>query len=454
MAVETRLYDLLGVTPDASAADIKKAYKKLALKHHPDRGGDTKQFQEISGAHEILSDAEKRQVYDQYGEAGLKEDSGGAGPTTAADLFGSLFGGFFNGGADDIFGGSQRRQQRVRRKPQDAVLTITLTLEELFTGTTKKFAITRTVGCEACNGSGMSKPDAEQVCSGCRGSGHRVITRRMGPGMVQQMQTVCPECQGLGRIVPPEFICETCRGGRTQKQRKVLEVPIPAGCREDQRFLLAGEGDKLPGYEAQDVVCNLQVREHPRFARRGDHLLSRARISLLDALKGCAVNLKHLDGRILVLRSKPGEVVKPGSWHRVRMEGMPSQGADARGDLLLHFDVEFPDRLDAEAAQQLANALAPPKPLSSEEDSVQRTPGVLQRLRASLRELGPCVLQRLGLRQTAWGEDAWPPAGTESVPDEAVPAAETDVPPGAVEYFMEELRGLDADAFSAPRSRL
>ncbi|KAJ6816905.1 dnaJ protein-like protein 2-like [Iris pallida] len=185
----TRYYEILGVSKSASPDELKKAYRVAALKNHPDKGGDPEKFKELSQAYDVLNDPEKREIYDQYGEDGLKEGmgAGGSGGHNPFDIFEQFFGGGGFGG-----GGSRVRRQR---KGEDVVQTLKVSLEELYNGTSKKLSLTRSALCSRCHGKG-SKSGASGRCYGCQGSGMKVVTRQIAPGMVQRMQLVCPDCRG------------------------------------------------------------------------------------------------------------------------------------------------------------------------------------------------------------------------------------------------------------------
>jgi DnaJ family protein A protein 2 len=194
----TRYYNVLGVSKSASQEELKKAYRKLAIKNHPDKGGDSEKFKEISQAYEVLSDPEKRDLYDQYGEDALKEGMGGGGAShNPFDIFES----FFGGGGGQSFGGGSSRGNRRQRRGEDVVHPLKVSLEDLYNGTSKKLSLSRNVLCAKCKGKG-SKSGASSQCSGCQGSGTKISIRQLGPSMIQQMQHVCSECKGSG-LCPP-----------------------------------------------------------------------------------------------------------------------------------------------------------------------------------------------------------------------------------------------------------
>ncbi|KAF0716913.1 hypothetical protein As57867_002590, partial [Aphanomyces stellatus] len=210
----TSFYETLGVSKNASAADIKKAYRKLALKNHPDKGGDPELFKNITVAYEALSDPDKRELYDKYGEEGLQQGGGGGHP--GADIFSQMFGG----------GGRQRGPQR----GEDLTHPLKVSLEDLYNGKTVKLAVNRDVLCGGCSGRGGPE-GAETSCNTCNGRGMRVQLRQIAPGMVQQVQSVCPDCRGQGKSIREADRCKVCKGNKVTKERKVLEVHIEKGMR-------------------------------------------------------------------------------------------------------------------------------------------------------------------------------------------------------------------------------
>jgi DnaJ family protein A protein 2 len=216
MPKDTKFYDILGVSSSADENEIKKAYRKLAMKYHPDRNQDkelaNEKFKEISHAYEILSDPQKKEVYDRYGEEGLQGEGGGAG-MSAEDLFSHLFGGGFGGG---------RSQQRGPRKGKDMAHGLKVSLEDLYKGKTSKLALQKQVLCQACEGRG-GKAGAVQTCKGCNGRGVKIIMRQMGP-MIQQMQQTCPDCNGEGETIRDADRCKVCYGRKVGNERKVYCV--------------------------------------------------------------------------------------------------------------------------------------------------------------------------------------------------------------------------------------
>nr|QEG03059.1 DnaJ protein 2-like isoform X1 [Cymbidium ensifolium] len=332
----TRYYEILGVTKNASQDELKKAYKKAAIKNHPDKGGDPEKFKELAQAYEVLSDPEKREMYDQYGEDALKEGmGGGGGGHNPFDIFEQFFGG---GG----FGGGSSRGRRQKRG-EDVVHTLKVSLEDLYNGTSKKLSLSRNRLCPKCRGKG-SKSGASGRCYGCQGTGMKVITRQIGPGMIQQMQHVCPECRGSGEVISDKDKCPQCKGNKVTQEKKVLEVNVEKGMQHGQKIVFQGEADEAPDTVTGDIVFVLQLKEHLRFKRKYDDLFVEHTLSLTESLCGFQFALTHLDGRQLLIKSNPGEVVKPGQSKAINDEGMPHhQRPFMKGRLYIHFNVEFPD---------------------------------------------------------------------------------------------------------------
>ncbi|PIN07056.1 Molecular chaperone (DnaJ superfamily) [Handroanthus impetiginosus] len=352
----SRYYEILGVPKTASQDDLKKAYKKAAIKNHPDKGGDPEKFKELAHAYEVLSDPEKREIYDQYGEDALKEGMGGGGGMhDPFDIFSSFFGG-------NPFGGGSSRGRRQRRG-EDVVHPLKVSLEDLYLGATKKLSLSRNVLCSKCNGKG-SKSGASVKCLGCQGTGMKVTIRQLGPGMIQQMQHACNECKGTGETISDKDRCTQCKGEKVVQEKKVLEVHVEKGMQNGQKITFPGEADEAPDTVTGDIVFVLQQKEHAKFKRKGDDLFVEHSLTLTEALCGFRFILSHLDGRQLLIKSEPGEVVKPNSFKAINDEGMPMYGRPfMKGKLYIHFNVEFPDSLGLDQVEALEKIL-PPKPQS------------------------------------------------------------------------------------------
>lgn len=349
MVKETGLYDVLGVSPDVDENTLKKTYRKLAMKWHPDKHAGSEEaktkFQEIGAAFDTLSDPQKRQIYDQYGKEGLEQGGGMGGGMAAEDIFAQFFGGGgggFGGGLGGMFGGGGMREQGPR-KAKTIMHTHKVSLEDIYRGKVSKLALQKSVICSKCEGRG-GKEGAVKTCTGCNGAGMKTMMRQMGP-MIQRFQTVCPDCNGEGEIVRDKDKCKQCGGKKTTVERKVLHVHIDRGVESGKKLVFAGEGDQIPGVQPGDVVFEIEQKPHPRFQRKGDDLFYHAEIDLLTALAGGAIYIEHLDDRWLTVELMPGEVISPGEIKVIRGQGMPSYRHHDFGNLYIQFDVKFPEKI-------------------------------------------------------------------------------------------------------------
>ncbi|XP_024359351.1 dnaJ protein homolog [Physcomitrium patens] len=362
----SKYYDVLGVPKSASQDELKKAYRKAAIKNHPDKGGDPEKFKELAQAYEVLSDPEKRDIYDQYGEDALKEGmgGGGGGGHNPFDIFESFF-----GGGSSPFGGGSSRGSRRQKRGEDVVHPLKVPLDDLYNGTSKKLFLSRNVLCQKCKGKG-SKTGASSRCAGCQGSGMKISIRQLGPNMIQQMQHVCSDCRGSGETINEKDKCGQCKGQKVVQDKKMLEVHVEKGMVHGQKITFQGEADEAPDTVTGDIVFVLQLKDHPKFKRKGDDLFVEHSLNLTEALCGFQFPLTHLDGRQLLIKSNPGEIVKPGQFKAINDEGMPHyQRPFMKGRLYLHFSVEFPESgaLTPEQLKAL-EVILPPRPTSQMTD--------------------------------------------------------------------------------------
>jgi len=335
MTEHTRLYEILDIHVEATEQEIKTAYRKMAIKYHPDKNpGSEDKFKEISLAYEILSDPEKKSIYDKYGEEGLKE--GGGMDEDLFNFFGFPFGG--RGGR----GGPGRAQ---KRKGKDVGVAYPVTLEELYNGKHSQFKLEKTVLCNTCSGKGSLSPDSSSTkCQACEGSGITVSLRPLGFGMVQQLQERCRTCHGEGEVIKLKDRCTECKGNKVMEQEKILDVYVEKGMKHGTKITFAGEGDQAPDILPGDVILVLQQKEHPTFKRDKDDLYLEKKISLGEALCGFKLVITHLDGRALLVSSNPGEIIRPGDVKCVEGEGMPQlKNPFTKGKLFIQFEVEFPE---------------------------------------------------------------------------------------------------------------
>ena len=319
--------------------------------HNPDAA---EKFKDLSKAYEVLSDSQKRSLYDQYGEEGL-EQGGGAGGMAAEDLFAQFFGGGGGGAFGSMFGGGMRETGPKKARTIHHVHKVSL--EDIYKGKVSKLALQKSVICSACDGRG-GKEGAVKTCTGCNGAGMKTMMRQMGP-MIQRFQTVCPDCQGEGEIIREKDKCKKCQGKKTVIERKVLHVHVDRGVKPGHKISFNGEGDQSPGVLPGDVQFEIEQKPHPRFQRKDDDLFFHTEIDLLTALAGGTVHVEHLDDRWLTVNIIPGEVISPGkclsAFNReatltilsgavkmLRGQGMPSMRHHDYGNLYLQFDVKFP----------------------------------------------------------------------------------------------------------------
>merc|ERR1719249_640001 len=255
-------------------------------------------------AYEVLSNPEKRRLYDQAGEQGIKEGGtgGGFGGSNPMDIFDMFFGG------GDPFGRGGRN--RGPRRTKNLVHQLSVSLEDMYNGTTRKLALQKNVICDACDGVG-GKEGAVVRCTHCRGSGMQVRIQQLGPGMMQQIQSMCGECQGQGERIDPKLRCKKCNGRKVNRERKILEVSVDKGMADSQKITFTGEGDQEPGMEPGDIIIVLDEKEHAHFKRNGIDLIPTINISLSDALCGFKKTVPTLDDRTLVIQTVAGEVIKP-----------------------------------------------------------------------------------------------------------------------------------------------
>jgi len=336
MVKETEYYDRLGVSPEATISEIKKAYRKMALKLHPDRNPGDKtaeeKFKALGEAYDVLSDEKKRKLYDRYGKKGLEE--GGFETRNARDIFSAFFGpGMF--GEDDEDAGGPRRGD-------DSVNPLNVTLEDLYNGKKAHMAITRNILCTKCHGTGTKSGKSRPKCKACNGRGIRVITRTSG-FFSQTQQTYCPDCHGRGEVVDEKDKCPSCNGDQVVSDRKILEIVVEPGMKDNQRITFAGESDQAPDMEPGDVIFVIRTKEHPRFKRSGNDLIMMQSITLVEALTGFEFTFEHLDKRNIVVKSAPEQVVKPGDVMAIPEMGMPVYGRPYTwGRMLVKFNVIFP----------------------------------------------------------------------------------------------------------------
>jgi molecular chaperone DnaJ len=337
-------YDTLGVPRNATEEDIKKAYRKLAMKHHPDRNQGDKakaseeKFKEAKEAYEMLTDAQKRAAYDQFGHAGVDPNMGGgrgAGPEGFggfAEAFGDIFGDIFNGGAGARRGGGGQQVYR----GNDLSYAMEITLEEAARGKDTQIRIPSWDSCETCHGSGAKPGTSPKTCSTCNGSG--TVHMRQGFFSIQQ---TCPHCRGTGKIIPEP--CTTCNGAGKIKKQKTLEVKIPAGINEGMRIRSAGNGEPgANGGPSGDLYIEIRVKQHEIFERDGDDLHCTVPVGLTTVALGGSIDVPTLSGHAEI--DLP-EGTQHGKTFRLRGKGIKGIRSSYPGDLYAHIAVETPVKI-------------------------------------------------------------------------------------------------------------
>ena len=364
MVVDTKLYDILGVKPEATDRELKKAFMVKARELHPDKNKDdpnaTEKFQELNEAYEVLKNPDTRKLYDEYGPEGLKE---GAGMDSGFDdLLSHLFG----------FGSSGMSGESRRPKTRDIVREIPATLEELYNGAEKEITIERHVICPACKGTGCKEGKKPKECETCKGKGQVIgIQNVPGMGHVQTVQT-CPKCHGACHTIADEDKCEKCDGETIVQEEKKFVCHIERGMEDGSHIVFTGESDEVPGADQGDVVIVVREESHPVFVRRHDDLLYKKEVNLYEALFGATFLIDTLDDRQLLVKTNPGEVLTPDVVKSIEREGMPTkENPYNRGKLFIQFTVKFPE--SAELTEDLKKALlaiSPPQklPAYKEED--------------------------------------------------------------------------------------
>ena len=359
MAEKRDYYEVLGVARNANADEIKKAYRKAAIKYHPDKNPGDKEaeekFKEAAEAYDVLSNQDKRARYDQFGHAGMSGAAGGGfggggfGGFSMEDIFsqfGDIFGGHFGG-----FGGGSRGGARVSRG-SDIRVKVKLTLSEIANGTTKKLKINKTIACDKCGGTGAKDSSSYATCSTCNGSGYVTRVENTFFGRMQT-QGVCPTCGGSGKVITAK--CDKCGGEGVVRGEEVVEIKIPAGVGEGMAVTVSGKGNAARhGGIAGDLLVMIEEEHNPELIRDGNDLIHNLNLTVTTCILGGEVEVPTIDGRAKI---KIPAGTHAGKVFRLRGKGLPDVNGYGRGDILIVVDITIPDTLNSKE-RELVEALS------------------------------------------------------------------------------------------------
>ncbi len=355
MAEKRDYYEVLGIDKNADDAAIKKAYRVLAKKYHPDMNPNDKdaeaKFKEVNEAYAVLSDPQKKSQYDQFGHAAFEQGGGGAGGFGGFGGFGDfgdlgdIFGSFFGGG----FGGSSSARRNAPQRGEDVGVSVTVSFEEAAFGVKRDISYNRVQKCPDCSGSGAEKGTNAETCSACGGSGQRRVTQRMG-GMQFQSTVTCDSCRGKGKIIKNP--CSNCRGTGYIRVTKKLEVSIPAGIDDGERIALRGQGcDGRNGGPAGDLIITVRVKRHNVFERNGYHIYCEVPVTISEATLGAEITVPTLEGNV---KYTIPEGTQHGTQFTLKGKGIPYVNSSGRrGDLIFAVNVEVPKGLSEKQKELL-----------------------------------------------------------------------------------------------------
>jgi DnaJ family protein A protein 2 len=391
MAQNDDYYALLGISKGCSDDEVKKGYKKMALKWHPDRNPNniqeaTEMFKNISEAYEVLNDTEKRKIYDQHGKKGLAQNGqnggGGFSHMNAQSIFEEMMrggGGPFGNMGFNIF--QQQRDEGPKKGP-NVTFDLQVTLKDLYLGCTKKVKVHRDVICHKCQGTSIKSSSSitDIKCSECKGQGSKMVIQQLGPGFISQHQMPCNKCKGTGEYIPDSDRCEECKGNKVLKTETIIDINVEKGMKEGTKIVFQEKSDEYPGRTPGDIIVSVREKNPFEGFKRtpdGEHLIYRKKISLQEALCGYEFIIEHFDGRKLHINCN-NDIITPDSRRKIKGEGMPLKNTSSnpptsnapptteKGDLFIEFEVEFPDprSLTTKDKQKLKQFLPGPLGLS------------------------------------------------------------------------------------------
>lgn len=349
----TDLYKVLGVSKDADQSAIKKNYRKMALKYHPDRNKDNKdenekKFKEISRAYEILSDENKRKMYDTFGMDAVNNGAGNMGDNPF-DLFGNIFS--QSNGFENMFNMGSRSQQSNRnrnRKSPNLKKNLDVTLEDIYCKRNLNLVFEKTIKCRKCKGTGAKDSGSIKKCSTCDGTGITISIKTFGPGMISQSQSTCNLCRGTGKIISAK--CDKCLGTKYESIKKKINIKLDHGNIHNDKLVVHNEAHEDVDCDlCGDLILHLNVKEHKNYKRIGNNLHITKSINLVDALCGCELTFTHLDNRKLLV--KTGDIINPSMKKKINGEGFNG------GDFVISFDIMFPKSLSKERKEYISKLL-------------------------------------------------------------------------------------------------
>ncbi len=347
-------YEVLGVKKDASADELKKAFRKAAIEHHPDRGGDEAKFKEVNEAYEVLKDSSKRQRYDQFGHAGVGGNGGGGG-----NPFGGAGGGYQNVNFDfgdlglgDIFnsffgGGQQQQGQRRQSRGRDVETNIEITFDDAVFGTEVELGLHLQDECEHCKGTTVEPGHEMKTCDQCKGAGQVTTMTRTVFGDIQQA-VLCPKCKGAGKV--PEKICTVCHGKGTQSKKQKIQLKVPAGIDDGATIRLREHGEAIANGPKGDLYVNVRVKPHKHFTREGDLILSEEHVVMVEAALGTEIEVDTVDGPVTM---KVPAGTQSGSDFKLSNHGVPHIKGKSRGAHIVTLIVDTPTKLSKQQKKLL-----------------------------------------------------------------------------------------------------
>jgi molecular chaperone DnaJ len=349
-------YEVLGVAKDASADEIKKAFRRAAVQHHPDKeGGDETKFKEVNEAYDVLKDSQKRQRYDQFGHAGVGGASGGG--YSGGNPF-EGFGGFqgqsmnfdFGEGLGDIFGqffGGGSSRGRAPQRGRDVEVGLQLTFEEAVFGLEHTIELDIDDECSQCKGTTVEPGHDMKTCASCKGAGQQTRVMNTMFGAIQQSVT-CETCQGRGKV--PEKVCTVCQGKGTERRKQGVKLKVPAGIDDGATIRLTGRGEAIGRGERGDLYVNIRVRAHKHFTREGDIILSEEHVGMIDATLGTEIDVHTVDGDV---RMKIPAGTQSGTDFKLSAHGVPHMNSDRRGPHIVTIVVDTPTKLSKKQRELL-----------------------------------------------------------------------------------------------------